>query len=370
VKALAVFREPMPRIRAESVARVTGAELGVLNVGFLCGAKPTFDPDRPENRSKVAIRVRAFACNYRDKVLLARFLHGNEEPSLFIGSDFVADVITVGRHVSGLSVGDRVIGNNHYPDSLGQGIRPGIPTNHASQCYLELNELQLTRVTPTLSDVEAAAFSVCAQTCYSILRRVAPRPGERGLVTAATSGTSLCLLRALREYDVSVYAVSATLAKDRDLSRFGVAGTIRLGQDGRPSSNEMVKALRRRGEQLDFIIDPFADLYLPELLNLLAYGGRYVTCGFLGQSGAPIQGRYVGELPIQPFLETVITRNLSIMGHCLGSQDDLKQALDEHAAGRFDLVIDSVFSGAPAGEFVHRSFVSQERFGRVVYSYV
>jgi hypothetical protein len=33
-------------------------------------------------------------------------------------------------------------------------------------------------------------------------------------------------------------------------------------------------------------------------------------------------------------------------------------------------VIDSVFSGAPAGEFVHRSFVSQERFGRVVYSYV
>ena len=368
MRALAVFRDPMPRMRADAIARIE-ADIGAFNVGFMPGSEPAFDPDRPENRSAVALRVRAFACNYRDKVLLSGFLRAaGGAPFQFIGSDFVADVVGTGKHVREVEMGDRVVGNNHYAPALARGAAVGIPTNHASRGFFQLHELQVVKVPPGVPDPEAASFSVCAQTCYSIMRRLDPRPGQLGLVTAATSSTSLGVLRALRERGVEVYAASTTLAKSRDLSGFGVSATLRLGSPGELSSHELLRTVRRRRGGFDFVVDPFGDLYLPEVLEFLADGGRYVTCGFLNQAGIGADPQAFA-LPLLPFLETLISRNLSVLGNCLGSRDDLERALADRAAGRFGLPVDSVYSGGSAGEFMQRSFFSSERLGRVVYAF-
>ena len=48
---------------------------------------------------------------------------------------------------------------------------------------------------------------------------------------------------------------------------------------------------------------------------------------------------------------------------------DLEHALQDYAAGRFDVIVDSVFSGNQVADFFNRTYNSRDRFGKVVYRY-
>jgi len=65
----------------------------------------------------------------------------------------------------------------------------------------------------------------------------------------------------------------------------------------------------------------------------------------------------------------VMMNNLRVQGNCLGLTEDLVLALEDFSAGRLPVIVDSVFSGKSAGEFLTRSYTDADRFGKVVYQY-
>ena len=57
------------------------------------------------------------------------------------------------------------------------------------------------------------------------------------------------------------------------------------------------------------------------------------------------------------------------MGNCLGTTEDLKNALQDYASGDLKVIIDSVFTGNQVGAFFDRTYNAPDRFGKVVYRY-
>jgi NADPH:quinone reductase-like Zn-dependent oxidoreductase len=334
--------------------------------------EPDFDPQAAENQSKVLIKVRAFSCNYRDKAII---LQVNQlcPPDSFccIGSEFVGEVIAVGRLVDQFAPGDRVMGNNAYPDSGVKGVKAGVPTSEASQRYWIGHAAKLVKAPPAMPDVVAAAFSLGAQTAYSLVRKLDLRPGCNILITAARANTSLFVIHALRQYPVHVYATSTAAASHPELQALGVKEIVSIDPTA-PSfgENARLKELVTTIGGFDGVVDPFFDLHLGKAIDVLKPGARYITCGFYDQhsnfTGQPLQpqGR-----PWHEVMAQIIFKNIQLIGNCLGQTADLHDALCDYTAGSFDVIIDSVFRDQQVGAFFDRTYNDRDRFGKVVYHY-
>ncbi|WP_353065844.1 alcohol dehydrogenase catalytic domain-containing protein [Arcanobacterium hippocoleae] len=152
------------------VFNLGGKDLSVAAPNF---CRPTFDVDSPNNAAYVLIKVLAFSCNYRDKGLLLnniQLLESGACKFLPFGSEFCGEIVAVGKEVIGLKPGDRVMGNNAYPDSGAAGVLPGVATNFASLGYLRLHNAKVVLVPEWLSDESAAAFSIGSQTATGMIR--------------------------------------------------------------------------------------------------------------------------------------------------------------------------------------------------------
>ncbi len=183
-----------------------------VTVGLIETKKPAFDPYTPENRFLVLIKVRAFSCNYNDKSRIFAISQKCGEGACYsyIGSEFIGEIIAIGEGISRFQVGDRVMGNNQFPHSGVPDLLPGIPTDYASKRCWTIHEAKLVKVPAAMPDEVAAAFSVGAQTSYSIIRKLCITAGNNLLITAATSNTSIFVINALKQYAMNIYATITT----------------------------------------------------------------------------------------------------------------------------------------------------------------
>ncbi|MEO5815222.1 MAG: zinc-binding alcohol dehydrogenase family protein [Gemmatimonadaceae bacterium] len=333
----------------------------MVRSAFVPLREPRFEPQRHAYAHQVLVRVNAFSCNYRDKGFF-RDLHrlpGNR--CRVIGSEFAGIVMAVGARVTHVRVGDRVIGQNAYHRlSPADAASPaGLPTNSASRELLVLHERKVAVLPECMSSTDAAAFSVGAQTAFSMMRRAQVHPGALALVTSATSNTSLSLIAALRLAGVRVIAATASTGCEARLSSLGAEAVV--------STEQLGDACRARGE-LAFVFDPFFDLHLERSVELLAPFGTYVTCGFAGQNDAT-RASVGAAVNAESVMRHAIVKNLVIIGNCLGAAGDLTDALGAWLQGRMPVVIDSVHRGDDAPAFLARTFVDRRRFGKVVFSY-
>lgn len=357
------------RATNDSLRSVTIEGVEVL-CGILDTPEPAFDPTG-EHSAHVLFRVTAFSCNYRDKALILRMATSGQTRGFYtIGSEFVGVVEAVGAEVTDLAPGDRVMGDNAYPDSGVPGLAPGIPSNHGSRERQILHRRKLARVPSAMTDAVAAAFSIGGQTTYSMIRKLALPAGARVLVTAAKSNTSLFALAALAGRGFEVYAQSTSERFAAELAQFGIAAVIvadprKAPLAEHPRIRDVVEAGGFQG-----VIDPFFDLYLPYMPPLMAMGGRYVTCGMYDQYLAMV-GREQPGMPAEADSVMTLTmlKNLSLIGNCIGLTSDLEQALADHAAGRLPVLVDSVLTGPDTAAFLERTYLSPDRFGKVVYRY-
>ena len=337
----------------------------LIHCGLLEVEPLEFHPKDPENVHQVLVQKTGFSCNYRDQGWI---LHAQEalknseglEKGLGLGSDFVGLVIAVGEGVSTLQIGDRVIPNSCYPAEV-EGTEFGIPTNHASARFETLHEYKLMKIPDSMPDEVAAGFTVGAQTAYSIVRRMDIKPSDKVLVTAATSNTSLFVLHALQQTKAQVFALTTRDAFSDRLVNLGVEDVIiKDRQQALLENEQLLKVLQKIGG-FNVVIDPFWDIYLKEATEVLHFYGRYVSCGS-AKSNFEISDLYES-------MHNVIYKNLRINGNCLGTTEDLQQALEDVQSGKLQVVIDSIFRGSQVVEFLEKSFHSKKRFGKVVYLY-
>lgn len=350
----------------------------IEGIDVFCGLIHTeeseFDARAPKNKFKVLVKKRAFSCNYRDKSLILKTaVHVPEERFYTVGSDFVGEVVALGTEVTEFQVGDRVIGNNSYPDSGVVGLLPGIPTNNASKEYQSFHQAKLLKIPLEISDECAAAFSIGGQTTYSMIRKLDIEPGANVLVTAAKSNTSLFLINALKQHNVNLYATSTSRHFEQELKEMGVKQLIQVNPDDDDwlTSPDMLHIYQKTGG-FNYIIDPFFDLHVGKVISLFVpgFGGKYITCGLYEQysqvTGNEFQ--YHG-LPFSQILATMMVNNIYLIGNCVGTTKDLQQAIQDCATGRFPVVVDSVFTGNQIKDFFERTYNAKERFGKVIYRY-
>ncbi|NET33073.1 MAG: zinc-binding alcohol dehydrogenase family protein [Cyanothece sp. SIO1E1] len=343
-----------------------------VNCGLIHTQNLTFDRQAPEHYDQVLVKVRAFSCNYRDKALILRAAtHDGANRFSAVGSEFVAEVVDCGVGVRELRPGDRVIGNNAYPDSGVAGLLPGVATNHGSREYQIFHQAKLIKIPPEMPDAVAAAFSIGGQTTYSMIRRLQLQPGETVLVTAARSNTSLFAINALRHRDVKVYATTTSPQFTAQLQALGVKRVIPvILNDDEWIKPELVEEIQQEVGRFNCIFDPFFDLHIGKMMVALDVGGRYITCGLYDQY-ADVTGQdfqYRG-MSINEILSVAMIRNLQIMGNCIGLKADLEQAIQDYVHGKLEVVIDSVFQGDQVKEFFERTYNAKDRFGKVVYQY-
>ncbi|MCC8145535.1 MAG: zinc-binding alcohol dehydrogenase family protein [Bacteroidales bacterium] len=321
------------------------------------------------NDHGVLVQIDAFSCNYRDKGLLLT-MNGicNENESLgkysysAFGSDFVGHVLRVGKAVSTLREGDRVITDATYP-FRSNGEMGGIISNHASQRIQLFNENQLIKIPDVLHDIDAASFTVGAQTGYSMVRKCSLQEGDNVLVTSGSSHTSLAVLNKLKGENVNIYVLTSNPDYKKlfpGSEKFIIIPTSSLKDN---TFRERIGSIR-----FDAVIDPFFDLYFEELVNYMNMNGRYVFCGFYTQN--KYYSQQINRKHFTPsILGICISKSLSILANCIGERKDLENALCDYENNKYTLNIDSVYRGEDILPFLQKSFHQLPRFGKVVYQY-
>lgn len=306
---------------------------------------------------KVVVRVDALSCNYRDRSLI---LQGTDpqavhrgpanEPSLTaFGSEFCGTVLAASPDCR-LTPGQRVMACSAYPEAA-EGAAPGVVTNTASRGVLLVHESQLVAAPSWMTTPQAAAFGLCHQTAAAMIRRSGVGPQSQVLVTAATSSTSMAVRHQLQAIGASCWVVSSK------------PDTPLLPNERRHPGLEDPAATEIR---VSHVIDPFCDLNLAGAVASLEMAGTYITCGMLhqhplmdgvGSCGSP------GEL-----IARIITANLTLMGNCLGTREDLLHALDLARAGSIPLDPSAIHPRDDIDDFLLEAFGSRERSGKVVLS--
>jgi NADPH:quinone reductase-like Zn-dependent oxidoreductase len=342
-----------------------------VNCAIVATADRTLDRRDPANAHKVLIKVRAFSCNFRDKAqILKAAISAPDNAFYVLGSEFSGEVLETGPAVTRVTAGDRVMGDNSWPVQLPRGWRRGVPTNHASREYLVLHEEKLCRIPGEMPDEQAAAFSIGAQTAYSMVSKLDVHEGSNVLVTAATSNTSLFTIHALLRHRVNVYATTTSRRFVTQLLGLGVAQVFcvhpalpTFADD--PDLNSLVARLHG----FDGVVDPFFDLYLQKVLPVMAFGSRYVTCGFFDQYHAAGSPPPLPAPNYRQALEIAMVKNISIIGNCAGLRADLERAGKDYVDRILPVTVDSVFANGWPAAFLERTYNARDRFGKVVYRY-
>lgn len=236
----------------------------------------------------VVVDVRAAAVNYPD-VLVLRDAYQISVPVPFTpGSELAGIVREVGEGVTGLAVGDRVLGAMLH-GAFAERVALPAPS--------------LTPIPEGLDWYTAAAFGVVYATAYHALRspgRV--REGTTVAVLGAAGGVGLAAVDAGRALGARVIACASSEEKLAVCRDYGAAETVCY------ATEDLKQRLRELtgGAGVDAVIDPVGGPQAEAALRATGWRGRFVSVGFAS-----------GEIPRLP-LNLLLLRGAELTSLNLG----------------------------------------------------
>ena len=185
---------------------------------------------------------------------------------------------------------------------------------------------KLMVVPERMSDVEAAAFSLGAQTSYSMVRRAGVEPGANVLVTAATSNTSLFLAQAARNAGGDVTMTTSSAEKAERVRGFGFDRVFVVVRDAEAFDYPSDLADHVHDiDGFDAVLDPYFDLHLNRSVPVLASFGDTSPVASSASSPSPARRRWPrSPSSTAPVLARAVEQNVTIVANCLGSTADLE----------------------------------------------
>ncbi|AXG82183.1 type I polyketide synthase [Streptomyces paludis] len=233
--------------------------LGVRRAGTIddLDAVPNDAARRPLAAGEVRLRVRAAGLNFRD-VLVTLDMRGGETN---MGGEAAGVVTEIGAGVSGLRVGDRVVGV--VEDSFS-------PVAVADR-------RMLVPLPDGWSYTGAAAVPVVFLTAYYGLRDLAElKPGERVLVHAGTGGVGMAAVQLARDLGAEVFA-TASESKWDTLRAMGLPDTHIASSRTTGFEEAFLRATGGRG--VDVVLNSLTGEFIDASLRLLGPGGRFIEIG-------------------------------------------------------------------------------------------
>ncbi|CAM4397408.1 Beta-ketoacyl-acyl-carrier-protein synthase I [Mycobacterium basiliense] len=219
--------------------------------------QPCPEAQAPLQAGQVRVAVAAVGVNFRDVVAALGMYPGQAPP---LGAEGSGEVIEVGPEVTGVAVGDSVMG------FLG-GAGP-----------LAVVDQQLIAQMPRdWSFAQAAAVPVVFLTALFGLKDLAEiKPGESVLIHAGTGGVGMAAVQLARHWGVEIF-VTASRGKWDTLRAMGFDDD-HIG-DSRTLEFEEKFLEVTEGRGVDVVLDSLAGDFVDASLRLLVRGGRFLEMG-------------------------------------------------------------------------------------------
>ncbi|WP_338492375.1 SDR family NAD(P)-dependent oxidoreductase [Streptomyces sp. SJL17-4] len=241
-------------------AGVNAWRLGVRDRGTLdhLALEPCPEALAPLADGEVRIAVRAAGVNFRDVLNTLGLYPG--DPGL-LGLEGAGVVTEVGPGVTGLDVGDRVMGL--FSGAFG----PVVVADHRRVAVMPAD----------WSFAQAASAPIVFLTAYHALVDLAGlTAGERVLIHAAAGGVGMAAVQLARHLGAEVYGTAGPGKWDA-LRSLGLDGTNLASS--RTLDFESVFATATEGRGMDVVLNSLAGEFIDASLRLLPNGGRFVEMG-------------------------------------------------------------------------------------------
>ncbi|MEU1973682.1 NADP-dependent oxidoreductase [Microbacterium sp. NPDC019599] len=176
--------------------------------------------DTPEpDPGEVRVRVTAASVNGFDLAVAAGWMAGFFEHRypVVLGREFAGVVDAVGEGVSGIDVGDRVLGVVSKP-FLREGAFAEYTTAYADGGLIGAPEI--------LTDSEAASLAHTGSTALAILASIPEPEGKKVLVVGATGGVGTLFVQLASAAGAEVIATGRTVDGRELLSELGAAHSV------------------------------------------------------------------------------------------------------------------------------------------------
>ena len=228
---------------------------------------------------EVLVTVYAAPVNYVDLLVIGGTYQFLPPLPFTPGKGPAGVVAALGRNVTSLRVGDRVLAMAE------QGGYAEAVTVVANQCY---------RLPPSMSFTEAASLSLVYDTAWFALReRARLEAGETVLVLGASGGVGQAAVQLARAMGARVLAGILRPEREASVRAAGADSVIDLSAtDLRDSLRAQVYAVtEERG--VDIILDPLGGTIFEAAVRALAWCGRLVVIGFAAGAIPTIRTNYL-----------------------------------------------------------------------------
>jgi NADPH2:quinone reductase len=252
----------------------------VRELGSIDNGKLVELPDPQPGPGQVLIEVHAAPVNYVDIVQITGKYQFKPKLPYTPGKGPVGIVRGVGEGVTGLAIGDRVIGMNEH-------------SGYAQMIVVAQNDVY--KLPDQLSFVDAGSMSLGFDTSWMALReRARIKAGDNVLVLGATGavGNAAVQLAKAMGANVVLGAVSSP-AKAAVVIEAGADGIVDLSQ---PDLKESLRAqvfAATGGHGADVIIDPIGGDVFDAAMRSIAWRGRVVILGFAAGGIPSIKVNYL-----------------------------------------------------------------------------
>ncbi|WP_305790281.1 SDR family NAD(P)-dependent oxidoreductase, partial [Symbioplanes lichenis] len=235
---------------------------------------PSPDATRPLEPHEVRLEVRAAGLNFRDVLNALGMYPGEPGP---LGSEAAGVIVETGSAVTGLRVGDRVMG-------LAFGaFGPLVVTDHRL----------LVAMPADWSFTTAASVPIVFLTAwYGLVDLAGLQSGESVLIHAGAGGVGLAALQIARHLGAEVFATAGP-AKWPVLHEWGLTGDHVASSRDLVFHRQFTEATGGRG--VDVVLNALAGEFVDASLDTLAPGGRFVEMGKTDiRSPEQLRDRYPG----------------------------------------------------------------------------
>lgn len=232
----------------------------------------------------VKIRVAYASLNFPDTLVVQGLYQVKPELPFVPVGEFSGEIISIGAKVTGLKIGDKVLGYNRIGALAEEMV---LPTDY---CFKKPNGVDME---------SAAAFIMTYATSYHGLKdRAKTQRGETLLVLGAAGGIGLAAVELGKVMGAKVIAAASSEEKLDICSEYGAEILINYQKDDLKS---VVKEITQ-GKGVDVIVDPVGGEYAEPAVRSCAWNGRYLVVGFTS-----------GSIPKIP-MNLPLLKGCSIMG--------------------------------------------------------
>ncbi len=301
-------------------------------------------------KGEVVIDIKAIGVNFPDTLIIKDMYQFKPERPFSPGGEVSGIVKSVGEGVTGIHVGQHVIGSCGWG-----GMREELAID-ASRCI---------PIPDSVPFEEAAAFVLTYGTSYYALKnRADPKAGEKLLILGAAGGVGIAAVELGKAMGLEVIAACSTQDKvDFCLSKGADKGMI---YERAPLDRGQQKALSNQikevsGGGVDIIYDAVGGDYAEPAVRAMNWEGRYLVVGFpAGIPALPLNLTLLKSCDVRGiFWGAWVARDPK------GNLENMSQLFQMYNSGKIRPHVSETFSLEDGGKAIQH-LIDRKAMGKVV----